>query len=199
MEPEVHIVEKWFQLVHRCFTITNIRAKGNKEIDLLAINPRKNAYVHVECSCKVGRMLDVTKKFTHKGKAYDNELVYFVKEKFEHPNVVQRIKEFFGDKKYTKTLVVWDASNVIPGYGYTTDYAALKYGIEIKPLGDLIHDLRAAIKEEYRGHRDDILRLIELMVAEDEVWEGEQKWMERDVKQTIKRQEQQKRHKPKHK
>lgn len=199
MEPEVHIVEKWLQLVHRCFTVTNVKATGNKEIDILAVNPRKNAYVHVECSCKVGHMLDITKRFIHKGKVYNNELEYFEKEKFEHANVMQRVKEFFGDKKYTKTLVVWDARREVPDLGSTAYYAASKYGIEIKPLTDLIYDLREVIKEEHRGHRDDILRLIELMIAEDEVWEKERAWTERDVKQTIKKQEQEKLRKAKRK
>jgi hypothetical protein len=36
MEPEVHILEKYFQEVLLCFTMTNIQLKGKKEIDLLA-------------------------------------------------------------------------------------------------------------------------------------------------------------------
>jgi hypothetical protein len=39
MEPEVHIIEKYFQEVLYCFTMTNIRCKGGKEIDVLAVNP----------------------------------------------------------------------------------------------------------------------------------------------------------------
>ena len=48
MEPEVHIIEKYFQLIKRCFTMTNIRLKGGKEIDLLAINPQSGEKYHVE-------------------------------------------------------------------------------------------------------------------------------------------------------
>lgn len=39
MEPEVHIIEKYFQEIKRCFTMTNIKCKGGKEIDLLAVVP----------------------------------------------------------------------------------------------------------------------------------------------------------------
>jgi hypothetical protein len=39
MEPEVHIIEKYFQEILHCFTMTNVKCEGGKEIDLLAINP----------------------------------------------------------------------------------------------------------------------------------------------------------------
>jgi len=39
MEPEVHIIEKYFQEIKHCFNMTNIRLKGKKEIDLLAVSP----------------------------------------------------------------------------------------------------------------------------------------------------------------
>jgi hypothetical protein len=48
MEPEVHIIEKYFQEVLHCFTMTNIRCKGGKEIDLLAVNPITGKRYHIE-------------------------------------------------------------------------------------------------------------------------------------------------------
>jgi hypothetical protein len=39
VEPEVHVVERYMQLVKHCFTMTNIMLEGGKEIDLLAVNP----------------------------------------------------------------------------------------------------------------------------------------------------------------
>jgi hypothetical protein len=48
MEPEVHIIEKYFQEIKHCFTMTNIKCRGNKEIDLLAINPKTQERFHVE-------------------------------------------------------------------------------------------------------------------------------------------------------
>ena len=42
MEPEVKIVDRYFQECKNFFTMTNRRVKGNKEIDLLAFNPKTN-------------------------------------------------------------------------------------------------------------------------------------------------------------
>ena len=106
MEPEVHITEKWLHLVHRCFTVTNVKAAGRKEIDILAINPRKNVYVHVECNCKIGHLLDIRKEYMHNGKTYKNELEYFSREKFQHHKVKERIREYIGNKKYQKTKIL---------------------------------------------------------------------------------------------
>ena len=48
MEPEVHIIEKYFQEILHCFTMTNIRCKRGKEIDLLALNPSTKEKYHIE-------------------------------------------------------------------------------------------------------------------------------------------------------
>jgi hypothetical protein len=48
MEPEVHTIEKYFQEILHCFTMTNIRCRGGKEIDLSAINPNNRKKYHVE-------------------------------------------------------------------------------------------------------------------------------------------------------
>ena len=48
MEPEVHIIEKYFQEILHCFTMTNIKCKRGKEVDLLAVNPRTGEKYHVE-------------------------------------------------------------------------------------------------------------------------------------------------------
>ena len=47
MEPEVHIIE-YFQVVLGCFTMTNVKCEGQKELDLLAVNPRTSEKYHVE-------------------------------------------------------------------------------------------------------------------------------------------------------
>ena len=39
LEAEVHIVDRYMQLVKKCFTMTNVMLEGGKEIDLLASNP----------------------------------------------------------------------------------------------------------------------------------------------------------------
>lgn len=177
MEPEVHIAEKWLQLVHRCFTVTNIKASGNKEIDILAINPRKkNGFVHVECKCQIGHLLDIRKPFNHNGRNYKNELEYFVKEKFQHPKVLKRIKEFFGSKPYTKTLIVWDFEHTLQPITWE------KYGIELRTFEEIVREIHEQIKQDSRGYRDDVLRIIELFVSEEELSEKHFKWMQNEAK-----------------
>jgi hypothetical protein len=48
LEPEVHLIEKYFQEILHCLTSTNMRCKGGKEIDLLAMDPRPLRRSHVE-------------------------------------------------------------------------------------------------------------------------------------------------------
>lgn len=183
MEPEVHVCEKWLQIVHKCLTATNVRAEGNKEIDILGINPRKHAFVHLESNCRIGHVLKIGTQFKHKGKTYKNELEYFTKEKFNHPKVIKKIKQYFGTIKYSKTLVVWNFEHM------ADDHAAKVYKIKLLSLQSLIGDIREAIKNNPKGHRDDILRIIELLISEDESWEKQIRMMQRDAKQTIKKRE----------
>ena len=72
MEPEVHLIEKYFQTVKKCLTMTNIQLKGNKEIDLLAMDPRTYERFHVESRVtltgfKLLKKDTYVKKGTHKG------------------------------------------------------------------------------------------------------------------------------------
>ena len=48
LEPEVHIVDGYMQLVRKCFTMTNVMLEGGKEVDLLAINPVSGEKYHIE-------------------------------------------------------------------------------------------------------------------------------------------------------
>jgi hypothetical protein len=108
MEPEVHIIEKYFQEVLHCFTMTNIRCKGGKEIDILATNPTTGKKYHVES--RVSTVFKLREQATKKkdGTSHKNGLNYFKKEKFENSAVLARIKELLGDKDYEKVLVVHD-------------------------------------------------------------------------------------------
>jgi hypothetical protein len=155
MEPEVHIIEKYFQEVMHCFTMTNIQLKGKKEIDLLAVNPMEKQYYHIESSIhtmnKLARMDDL-----------DN----FQKEKFEPQIVKQKIREVFGNVPYHKMLVVWNANVDL------VDIAKKRYGIELQALGGILYYFRR--KQVTSGSRDDILRVLELvyvMEKEDKIIE----------------------------
>jgi hypothetical protein len=55
LEPEVHIVERYMQLVKKCFTMTNVMLEGGKEIDLLAVDPVSGENYHIEVRVAIGR------------------------------------------------------------------------------------------------------------------------------------------------
>jgi hypothetical protein len=55
LEPEVHIVERYMQLVKKCFTMTNVMLEGGKEIDILAVNPISGEKFHIEVRVVIGK------------------------------------------------------------------------------------------------------------------------------------------------
>lgn len=157
MEPEVHIIEKYYQEVLHCFTMTNIRCKGNKEIDILAINPKTLEKFHVESRVTTSLKLRFKATYTKDGRCHRNGLDYFQKEKFEHPSVKQKIRELFGKVDYHKILVVWRTMD----HKTLTEIAEKEYGIEIMPISLLI--LKFTSDRTTSGSRDDILRTMELV------------------------------------
>lgn len=158
MEPEVHIIEKYFQTMLKCFTMTNIKCKGNKEIDLLAINPRTGNKFHVESRVGTSPSFKIRlhDTYTKKGIAHKIGIDYFAKEKFDHPLVKEKIKEIFGNINYVKILVVWDVQDEA-----LVEEAKKIFDIEIWFIIEMIYDLME--KGKIRGSRDDILRTVELM------------------------------------
>jgi len=163
MEPEVHIIEKYFQENLHCFTMTNVRCKGNKEIDLLAMNPRTLEKYHVEARISTARGFALREKdtYTSKGRAHRRGLDYFYEKKFNHPFVTQKIKEMFGDSDYRKVLVVWNTEDK---FKRLADIAKKKYNIGLFGLRNIIFEL--IVQRSYRGSRDDILRTLELVTLE---------------------------------
>jgi len=157
MEPEVHVIEKYFQTNLKCLTMTNVRCKGRKEIDLLAINPRTNEKYHVEVRVGTSPGFQIRTKdtYTFKGRPHKIGLDYFKKEKFEHPYVASKIREIFSDSNYSKVLVAWAVQNegVIE--------KGKELGIEIWLMTKILFRLIA--DEGIVGARDDILRTIEFM------------------------------------
>ena len=162
MEPEVHIIEKYFQEFCKCFTMTNIKCEGNKEIDLLAINPITMERYHIESRISTTFKLRLEATYTKNGRCHKNGLDYFHKEKFEHPAVKKKIRELFGNEKYTKVLFIWDAQDK---FADTPRIAKEKYCIEIMGLRAVI-----GVFKELKlpsGSRDDVLRIMELVSLVD--------------------------------
>ena len=158
MEPEVHIVDRYMQLVKGCFTMTNIMLEGGKEIDLLAINPQTNAKYHIEVRIATGRGFCLRMKDTQTKKGYKHRrgLDTLNEVKFGHPVVATKVKEIFGTSEYKKVLVVWDveSSEVIK---QAKDF----YDIEIWLISDILKEIEIQVKTQ--PFRDDVLRTLQLV------------------------------------
>ena len=158
LEPEVHIVDRYMQLVKKCFTMTNIMLKGGKEIDLLAINPKTNKKYHIEVRVATGRgfKLRLIDTQTKTGRKHRRGLDTLNQIKFTHPTMVNAIKQIFGTNKYQKVLVVWEVENNI-----VIEKAKELYNIEIWKMSNIMREL--AQKVNTKAYRDNILRTIQLL------------------------------------
>jgi hypothetical protein len=158
MEPEVHIVDRYMQLVKKCFTMTNIMLKGGKEIDLLAYRPLSREKYHIEVRVATGRgfRLRMINTQTKKGVKHRRGLDTLNAIKFAHLTVTNSVNKIFGCYDYKKVLVVWDVenSNVI-------EQARKVYNIEIWKISDIINELMKKVKT--KPYRNDVLRTVQLI------------------------------------
>jgi hypothetical protein len=158
MEPEVHIVERYLQLVKHWFTMTNVMLEGGKEIDLLALDPRSGDKYHIEVRVAIGRGFRIRLKDTQTkdGRKHKRGLDTLNEIKFSPPAVVNGCREIFGCGDYKRVLVVWDVqeSNVI-------DQAKKLYEIEVWRISDIIAELIREVGT--KAYRDDILRTVQLI------------------------------------
>jgi len=158
LEPEVHIVDRYMQLVRGCFTMTNIMLEGGKEIDILAFNPLSQEKYHIEVRIATGkgfrlRMIDTQ---TKKGYKHKRGLDTLNEIKFAHPVVTSKIKQIFGTSEYRKVLVVWGVQN-----GDVIKQAKGVYDIEVWKISDILDQIMKRV--ETKPHRDDILRTLQLV------------------------------------
>jgi hypothetical protein len=158
VEPEVHIVERYMQLVKKCFTMTNIMLEGGKEIDLLAVNPISGVKFHIEVRVAIGRgfrlrMIDTQ---TRAGRKHRRGLDTLNEIKFSPPSVVKAITEIFGSSEYRKVLVVWAVEDE-----KVIEQAKSLYGIEIWKMSDILTGLIREVKT--KAYRDDVLRTVQLI------------------------------------
>jgi hypothetical protein len=158
LEPEVHIVERYMQLVKKCFTMTNVMLGGGKEVDLLAYNPRTNEKYHIEVRVTIGRGFRLRMKDTQtkNGRKHRRGLDTLNEIKFIHPTVTNKVAEIFGSSDYKKVLVVWDVQN-----NAVIKQAKDVYGIEIWLVSDILSEIIKEVKT--RPYRDDVLRTIQLI------------------------------------
>jgi hypothetical protein len=113
LEPEVHIVERYLQLVKKCFTMTNIMLEGGKEIDLLAVNPISGERFHIEVRVAIGRgfRLRMIDSQTKSGRKHRRGIDTLDAIKFSPPTVVNAITAIFGTSEYRKVLVAWEVED----------------------------------------------------------------------------------------
>ena len=158
MEPEVHVVDRYMQLVKKCLTMTNIMLKGGKEIDLLAYNPQTNEKCHIEVRVATGRgfRLRLIDTQTKNGRKHKRGLDTLSAIKFTPPIVVNSVKEIFGSLDYKKVLVVWDVQN-----SEVIEQAKAVYDIEVWKISDVISEMMREIGT--KSYRDDALRIIQLI------------------------------------
>ena len=158
LEPEVHIVDRYMQLVKKCFTMTNIMLKGGKEIDLLAINPVSGEKFHIEVRIATGKGFRLRMKDTQTKKGYKHRrgLDTLNEIKFAHPIVTNKTKQIFGTSEYKKVLVVWNVQNIEVIKG-----AKDIYNIEIWKLSGIMREMMAEIGT--KSYRDDVLRVVQLI------------------------------------
>ena len=158
MEPEVHIVERYMQLVKKCFTMTNVMLKGGKEIDLLAVNPTSGEKFHIEVRVAIGRgfrvrMIDTQ---TKSGRKHRRGMDTLNEIKFSHPTIVNAVTEIFGSSDYRKVLVTWEVEDES-----VIEQARKRYDVEIWRMSDVLNEL---IKEVgTKGFRDEVLRTLQLI------------------------------------
>ena len=138
--------------------MTNIRLKGGKEIDLLAINPKTLEKYHVESRVATSPSfkLRLQDTYTSKGKAHRRGIDFFAKEKFNHPTVRKFVEDIFEGSDYRKWLVVCSVQDAD-----VIEQAEEKFGIEVTSISLLLG--RMIRERKTRGSRDDVLRVVELM------------------------------------
>ena len=158
MEPEVHIVDRYMQLVKKCFTMTNIMLEGGKEIDLLAFDPISKEKYHIEVRVATGkgfrlRLIDTQ---TKKGRKHRRGLDTLNEIKFAHSTVVNAVKEIFGGGEYKKVLVVWNVED-----SKVIGQAKSIHNIDVWKMADLMNQLMREVKT--KPYRNDVLRTIQLI------------------------------------
>lgn len=158
LEPEVHIVDRYLQLIKKCFTMTNVMLEGGKEIDLLAVNPISAEKYHIEVRVAIGkgfrvRLIDTQ---TKNGRKHRRGMDTLNEIKFSHPTLVKAAREIFGSSEYRKVLVVWDVEDES-----VIERAKSLYNIEIWRIPDIIGELIRGVGT--KSYRDDVLRTIQLV------------------------------------
>lgn len=167
METTEHITESYVRHVLGWFTNSNIKARGGKEIDIIAVDKKGNKY-HIECGVTHKKQFALMAKPSKNALYYvikktkkvrkwrhRNSVDFFVRAKFNDKKIKERLKDFGFKKNYKKIIVVWQVADK-----KVHKYAKSK-GVEIWELKDKIKELTKTLGETY--YPDDILRTLQLV------------------------------------
>ncbi|MBM4397663.1 MAG: hypothetical protein FJ087_18485 [Deltaproteobacteria bacterium] len=165
METTEKIVEAYVRYVKGWATIPNIRCPGQKEIDLLALDPRDGSRYHIESG------VSVSQKFSSlTAKPFDKDLLrvrvqkpsqrrtlgYFLAEKFTHPDVQNALARYnFAPGNYTKVIVTWGADD-------EARVQARAAGVDVWDFRRIVREISESVHGKRTYFTDDTLRTIHL-------------------------------------
>lgn len=166
METTERIVEAYVRYVKGWATIPNIRCGGQREIDLLAIDPRpRGKRYHIEVGVSIsGAYSKLTaKKFSLRAlrsretqAGQRRTLGYFIQQKFTPTEVVAKLQECgFQPGKYEKVIVTW-------GWSDGVLEKAKDAGITLWDFRELIQEIAAKLEGRRSYFSDDTLRTLHL-------------------------------------
>ena len=166
METAEKIVETYVRYVKGWFTISNIRCKGGREIDLLAIDAKSGEKHHIEVGISISDSFSslTSEPFSEndfknpsKKAQQQRTLGYFIEKKFNHPYVVAKLNEcgFFAGE-YGKIIVTWKTKEGVKE-------KAREKNIEIWDFRTKLNKIVKIASEGEKYWLDDTMRTLQLL------------------------------------
>jgi len=167
METTERIVEAYVRHVMGCATITNIRCKGQQEIDLLAIHPSSLERYHIEVTVSISgayskltdkRFNPAALKQRSEAAAQRRTIGFFAERKFGLSSVRTKLGALgFEEGEYKKVIVSW-------GWTDGAKEQADALGIDLWDFRKIITDITKDARKKRSYFTDDTLRTLHLFV-----------------------------------
>ena len=166
METTERIVEAYCRYVMNMFTISNIKCRGQYEIDLLAIDTTHGIKrYHIECGVSISEGYskltanDFSRERLKKRAEQAGQrrtIDYFIHRKFGLKEVLSTLKNYgFKKGKYNKIIVTWDSTK-------EAKIKAKRYKIIIWDFRDILKNIAQRFRDQKTYFTDDTLRTIQL-------------------------------------
>jgi len=165
METTEKIVEAYVRYVKRWATIPNIGCGGQKEIDLVAIDPVTNERYHIETSVSISTGFSklTTKPFAtgdHKDRVKAagarRTIGFFLEEKFAPQSVAEALLKLGCDPSQVHRVIVsWDATP-------EAEHQAALHGIAVWKFPELMREIADQAAQGNAYFSDDTLRTLML-------------------------------------